>query len=338
MRAVGLNEKRAFLSRPETYGAGTTAVQVVETHMSLVFLTDGHAYKLKKPVRHPYLDFRTLAARAQDCQEELRLNRRLTRDVYLDVLPLVLAKDGALALDGRGEVVDWLVHMRRLAQARFLDQAILAGAVVASDVERVGAPLVAFYRAAPPVGIDPEKLVSRFLAEHRTSVAILKHFPLDSGWDAIDLIDDALLRFLDLSAALIHARVAERRIVEGHGDLRPEHVHLGPPVNIIDCLEFSRWLRLVDPFEEIAFLTMECERLGAKAFAEQLMSYCREALEGPPPPALVFFYKSFRALLRARLCLLHLAEPFPRDAEKWPKLAAVYLTLARDYAQMLGRP
>lgn len=335
MRTVGLDEKRAFLLRPEAYGAGTKTVQVVETHMSYVFFTDGHAYKLKKPVRHPYLDFRTLAARAQDCQEELRLNRRLARDVYLDVMPLVLTAEGALALGGQGEVVDFLVHMRRLEQARFLDQVILAGTLAEGDVERVGAPLVAFYRAAPPVEVDPDKLVARFVAEHKTSVAALRHYPLESGGDALSVVESAVARFLDEFVGLIHARVAEKRIVEGHGDLRPEHVHLGPPVNIIDCLEFSRWLRLVDPFEEIAFLTMECARLGATAFSERFLSYCRDALPGPPPPRLIFFYKAFRALLRARLCMLHLAEPFPRDAEKWPRLAAAYLMIARDHALRL---
>ncbi len=336
-RTVALEEKRAFLSRPETYGAGTETVRVVETHMSLVFLTDGYAYKLKKPVHYPYLDFRTVEARENNCREELRLNRRLTSDVYIDVVPLTLTPEGVLALGAKGEPVDWLVHMRRLSDERFLDQVILSGKLSMHDVERVGAPLVAFYKSAPAVEIDPNALVARFSAEHETSITFLRNHPFGLSAEKLKSVDDSQRAFLDQEKGLFFERVAAHQIVEGHGDLRPEHLHLEPPVNIIDCLEFSRWLRLVDPFEELAFLAMECERLGARAFADGLLAYCSERLVPPAPARLVAFYKSFRALLRTRLCIRHLTEPEPRDPAKWPKLAAMYLDLAARYGESLTR-
>jgi uncharacterized protein len=333
-RTATLEEKRAFLSRADTYGPGASAVQVVETHMSLVFLTDGHAYKLKKPVQYPYLDFRTLEARAHDCREELRLNRRLAKDVYLDVVPLAQTAHGELALGKKGEIVDWLVHMRRLSNERFLDQAILSGEVSDDDVRSVGALLVSFYRSGAPAALDAAAYIARFDAERETNIMALKAHPFGLPLEKLTYVDDAQRGFLDRDKALLVGTVTARQIVEGHGDLRPEHVHLGPPVAIIDCLEFSQWLRLVDPFEELAFLTMECERLGAYAFAEGLLSFCSEGLARPAPPRLLAFYKSSRALLRARLCVMHLVEPAPREPAKWPKLATAYLDLSARAADV----
>jgi aminoglycoside phosphotransferase family enzyme len=334
-RAVTFEEKRAFLSRAEAYGAGMEAVRVVETHMSLVFLTDGFAYKLKKPVHYPYLDFRTLEARENNCREELRLNRRLAKDVYLDVVPLTLTPEGILSLGARGEPVDWLVVMRRLSEGRFLDHVILSDRLSNQDVERVGALLVAFYKSAPSVEVDPNALIGRFETEHETSITTLRSHPFGLSAEKLESVDRAQRAFLAQERGLFFERVAAHQIVEGHGDLRPEHLHLGPPVNIIDCLEFNRWLRLVDPFEELAFLGMECERLGGGVFGDGLLAYCNERLTPAAPAPLVAFYKSVRAFLRARLSIRHLTEPHPRDPAKWPKLAEAYLDLAVRYAESI---
>lgn len=112
--AVSTAEKVAFLRTPAAYPTHPRRVDVIETHMSWVFLAGDRVYKLKKPVHYPFLDFRTLASREFHCREEVRLNRRLAPHVYLGVVPLTQDHGGALALGGGGEVVDWLVEMRRL--------------------------------------------------------------------------------------------------------------------------------------------------------------------------------------------------------------------------------
>lgn len=119
--SMDLQAKVACLSRPEIYPERPAAVEVVQTHMSFVFLTGSYAYKLKKPVRYHFLDFSTLEARYRDCQEEVRLNRRLARDVYLGVVPLTLAPQGGLRLGGDGEPVEWLVQMRQLPKRLMLE-------------------------------------------------------------------------------------------------------------------------------------------------------------------------------------------------------------------------
>jgi aminoglycoside phosphotransferase family enzyme len=112
-----------LLKNPSAYPDSPRTVQVIETHISWVFLTDRHAYKLKKPVRYDFLDFSTAERRYRACQDEIRLNRRLAPDVYDDVLPVTRDSRGLLELDGQGQEVDWVVKMRRLPARSALDVA-----------------------------------------------------------------------------------------------------------------------------------------------------------------------------------------------------------------------
>jgi len=122
--------------------------------MSQVFLAGDRVYKLKKPVRFPYLDFSTLARREAACRAELKLNRRLAPDTYREVLPLVLAGEG-LAIGGDGHVVDWLVVMNRLDEKQMLDRIIADGRLHRWQLDRLAAVLVQFYRRVSPVFISP---------------------------------------------------------------------------------------------------------------------------------------------------------------------------------------
>jgi aminoglycoside phosphotransferase family enzyme len=132
---------------------------------------------------------------------------------------------------------------------------------------------------------------------------------------------------LEAARPLLVRRIADGIIVEGHGDLRPEHICLVTPPVIIDCLEFNRGLRLVDPFDEIAYLDLECRRLDAAWIGAKLLDMLTREVP-PPPPGLVDFYRASRALLRARLALAHLTEPDPRTPSKWEPRARTYIGLA----------
>jgi aminoglycoside phosphotransferase family enzyme len=138
-------------------------------------------------------------------------------------------------------------------------------------------------------------------------------------------------RFLDEDHALLRARVAAGRIVDGHGDLRPEHVCLTAPPVIIDCLEFNERLRQVDPFDEITYLGLECSRLGADWIGPRLLQKLSGALDDAVDARLLRFYARYRACVRARLALGHLADPSPREPERWQPLARTYLRLCADF-------
>lgn len=333
--APTLTDKVAFLSRRDSYAERPTAVTARETHMSWVFLTQTRVYKMKKPVRFPYLDFSTLALRETACRAELRLNRRLARDVYLDVVPLVSTSRGLRLGPAPGTIVDWLVVMRRLDQDRMLDRLITIGGVGAADTHRLATVLASFYRRAERVTITPPAYERAYWCALDFDRRVLLDARLRLADGLVRRIDAVQRRFLVERGDLLDDRVIGRNIVDAHGDLRPEHICLGEPLCIFDCLEFNAGLRANDPFDEIAFLTVECDRLGGAEVGAALYAELRRRLPRPPPQALFVFYRTHRAMLRARLAAAHLLEPHPRTPEKWPTQARDYLRLAAADARRL---
>jgi aminoglycoside phosphotransferase family enzyme len=152
----------------------------------------------------------------------------------------------------------------------------------------------------------------------------------------IEKLHAAQVSFLSRESGLFDARVEAGKIVEGHGDLRPEHVCLTPGPVIIDCLEFNRRFRIVDPADELAFLAMECERLGAPLVGDWLFQTYAQVTHDQPAAGLVYFYKSFRACLRARIAIGHARELEKKDWPKWQHNAEVYLRLAEVYCERLA--
>jgi aminoglycoside phosphotransferase family enzyme len=150
-------------------------------------------------------------------------------------------------------------------------------------------------------------------------------------------IDRIQRLYLERHHDMLSQRLRGRHIVDGHGDLRPEHIWLGDPVRIIDCLEFNPRLRTVDPFDEIAFLSLECERLGATWAGRYIKQRAERGLKDGLGEELFLFYRCHRATLRARLAIAHLLEPNPRTPEKWPRLARRYLEIAAADAVKLER-
>ncbi|HMK89029.1 MAG TPA: hypothetical protein VK446_05270 [Methylocystis sp.] len=325
---VSLADKVRFLSAPESYARTPEQVRVVETHMSFVFLAGERVYKLKKPVRFPFLDFSTLQLREAMCREELRLNRRLAANVYLDVRPLTASQDGALKIGGDGVVIDWLIEMRRLPAERMLDHALKQGPVSEIDIGLLARRLARFYLGADRSTISAGDYADRFLREQKKNREILtsREFALDHGRSASVL--DRLDAQLEAARALLEQRVRAGRIVDGHGDLRPEHICFCDDIVIFDCLEFNAELRQVDPFDELAFLGVECALLGAPAFGQKLLDAVSRSLDDPAPERLIQLYAASRAMLRARLALAHLLDPVPRTPDKWEPLASRYLALA----------
>ncbi|MGE5336782.1 MAG: hypothetical protein ACM3PU_03080 [Gemmatimonadota bacterium] len=330
-----LQDKVAFLRAPPSYTPPAARVAVCETHMSYVFLTDSEAYKLKKPVRYPFLDFSTLAARKSSCEAEVALNRRLAADVYLGVVALTQLRDGRLRVGGAGTPVDWLVHMRRLPAERMLDRLIVERRLAAADLAPLAARLADFYAGAPPVGIDRQKYIDGLVLEHRLNMDLLSQPRFELDRDTLASVDATLRSFIASNRACLDARVAAGRVIDGHGDLRPEHVCLTDPPRVIDCLEFNRDLRLVDWADEIAFLGLECTLLGAPWVGAALREPIAARLADRVPPALTDFYTALRACLRARLAVAHLLEPDPRDGARWLPRARAYLRMARAASEKL---
>ncbi len=299
--------------------------------MSWVFLTDRYAYKLKKPVRYDFLDFSTLQARQRDCEKELRLNRPLAGDVYLELVSLAVDESGDMQLQGAGTVVDRLVKMRRLPAERMLDSVIRGGTVSPADVERVVRVLADFYGAAARVPIRPEHYRRRLARDVEANQRALTT-PDDLPLAQVQWVHRALLAFVDRESALLGQRARQGRIIEAHGDLRPEHICLEPRPVIIDRIEFNRGFRVMDVADELAFLAMECERLGAPDVGRRVLNIYGDLSGDRPPVALVRFYQAYRASLRAKLALWHTTELGGSQAAAWMPRARRYLDIAALHA------
>jgi aminoglycoside phosphotransferase family enzyme len=222
-----------------------------------------------------------------------------------------------------------------------LDTVIKAGQADAAVVSKVAALLSRFYAGLAPVPMSPSDYIERFereIDEHRRELAIPDYGMPDELVSSIAL---AQANFLQGSAGLLRERINGHRIVEGHGDLRPEHVFVGSPPVVIDCLEFNKQFRIVDPADELAFLWMECAFLGAPAVGGGIWRGYAEATGDAVPGALLSFYRSHRACLRAKLSLWHLKDHDVREPGKWRSRAKKYLGLAdhaaRQFAVVSGQ-
>lgn len=325
--------KVAFLSDPRTYPEPTSKVEAVETNMSWVFLTDAHAWKLKKPDRVDGVDLATVEARREHCRLELKLNRRLSADVYLDVVPLSMLPGGGLVLGGpAGLAVDWLVKMRRLPAALMLDRRLAAGLADPRDARRIAGVLARFHAACPVERVTGAEYRAGLAERIDDACAHLLAFPSEAPADRVAALSRELKGFLARAPDLFDRRVEAGRVVEGHGDLRPEHICLTEPPRILDCLEFSRALRVADAASEVGFLALECERLGAARFACDLLDAYGVAARDAPDERLVHFHQGLHAGLRAWIALRHLRHPRPRDPARWEPLAREYLALAAAHA------
>jgi uncharacterized protein len=336
--ASGVARLVKLLSSPDAYPQATRSVRLVETHISWIFLTDRHVYKLKKPVRFDFLDFSTCERRRWACEQELRLNRRLAPDVYLDVLPVTATARGRLRLDGEGRPVDWVVRMKRLPEAKALDVLVRRQTVSDNRIDQLANVLSEFYRRLPPLTLTTDEYRRRLLAHIESNEQELLEPRHALPVPLVRRVHAAQRLLLRLAPDLLDTRVRDGRIVDGHGDLRPEHVYFTARPTIIDCLEFNEELRQIDVLDELAFLAMECESLRAAWIGERILQRYRESSGDAAPLTLFDFYKAYRACVRAKVRVLQAVHASSLEQRKWRDEAAHYLQLADDHGRRFGPP
>ncbi|MDY7108423.1 MAG: AAA family ATPase [Planctomycetota bacterium] len=308
------------LRRPSAYGFDVERIELVQTSLSWLFMTDEQVFKVKKPVKRQFVDFSTLSRRHEACEAEVRLNRRLAPDdVYRGVTPITRSGDderAPLRVDGGGEIVDYAVHMRRLSDHRMLDRLLERGEVDNAMMDALARTLARFHDEAPTgAGID----------EHATPDAVRRKVEdvlrlLDRLVDAEASSDSAaaaavltdrqrrflrryLIGALDRGEELFRRRVETGRIREGHGDLHAGNICFeGEQPIIYDCIEFSRDLRCLDVASDLAFLTMDLDLRGFNAFGEYLVHEYVQRTGDRGLPGLIDFYKTYRACVR---CMVH---------------------------------
>lgn len=300
---MSLHEKlEAFLHQPASYPEATHSVELRETHISQVFLTDHAAYKIKKPLKLPFLDYSTLDARRDACFAEMQLNRRFSQDIYRDVVAITRDEKG-FSWNGPGPAVEYAVWMRRIPDACLMDARLREKTFQKEDSERLIAHLTRCYQEAPHGAMDGEVYGQRLRAlieENRSSLYELAlHLKLDpEPWLALC---SRQLLFMQVNRSLMTTRAEHGFVIEGHGDLRPEHIVFENRVSMIDGIEFNRDLRVLDQADELSFLAMECAVMGYPELGYEIRRRVLQDLNDPVPAELLAFYESYRAIVRAKV-------------------------------------
>ncbi len=338
MRATSLQAQQVrqrevidYLAHAAGGGSDRDGVEVVETHLSWLFRTPSTVLKLKKPLQYAYLDYASVAARHRQCAAEVHLNRRLAPAVYLGVSAVTETDTNGLALDGDGEPVEYLVRMRRLPDAASLERLLQCNGVTVQRVDALGTALSRFYETLPGACLDPALYLARLRRGIREDLDALAMPSYGLDRSLVQRVGNGLMRIVDAEAATLTERAGAGRVVEGHGDLRPEHVYFAPQPVVIDCLEFSRQLRTLDAVDELSLLAMECERRRAGWVGRRLLCRYAELAGDEPSARLCALFMARRALLWAKLGVWHLDRDPARDRDKWLHRAAEYLALARHY-------
>jgi aminoglycoside phosphotransferase family enzyme/predicted kinase len=281
------------------------ANDVRETHISWVFLTDARAYKVKKPVVLPFLDYGSAERRRDMCRAEVALNRRLAPDVYIGVRSLVPAAGGGLRLGEEDDpgAVDFAVEMRRYSEADTLAARLAAGTAGPPELAAVGERLAAFHAAADPdLRPDGAEAVKRALDDNFASLRTLTADGGERG--AVARAERSAAAFLTAAWDELDERSRSGRVRECHGDLRLEHVLLGREVEVVDCIEFNPELRTIDVAADLAFLVMELREARRDDLAGVLMSSYRAAGGDVGSDALIAFFAAYRAEVRAKVALM----------------------------------
>lgn len=324
------------LSRPGALAPGETP-EVVQTHISVVFLTREHAIKIKKPIRlWGFLDYGSLAARTHWCEEEVRLNRRLAEGIYLRVGRITRQDDG-LALDGDGPLVEPCVVMRRLPRGATFLERLEADTLTAADLETTARHLAAFQAAHRLEGDDARGgLPSRLGRTMRANFQGSAHGMPDPFPTAVhEGLRTRIFRRLWREKARIRERVASGRMTDGHGDIRLEHVvALEDGIGIMDCCEFTPTLRHVDPLSDAAFLSMDLIVHGRPELADAFeRAYLDAADDHADAPFLLPLYRAYRAHVRAMVDEQSLRGAEVPDDVKARKALGARRTLATAWTQ-----
>ncbi len=312
----------AALAHPACYPHHPANVEVMQTHISAVFLVGDEVYKLKKPVTFSFLDYSTLALRQHYCEEEVRLNHRLAPTVYLGVVPVLRTGDRYRVREAANmqdaTVVDYLVRMRRLPAERTLAAIIANGEVTKFGMHALAKRLVQFHSTAATTGAaayGAPAVVWQALADNfQTTAQFVSHTFTEQQYTVIQTYSE---QFFATHQELLKTRVRTDRVREGHGDLRCDHVYfLDDGIAIIDCIEFNPRLRTCDVASELAFLAMDLELRGAVSWAEELVHTYATLAEDDALFTLLPFYQCYRAYVRGKVESLKSVEPEIPTAEQ----------------------
>jgi len=315
-------------------------LEMIETHISWVILSDHFAFKIKKPVKYSFLDFSTQELRRKYCYNELALNSRLSPDIYLGVIEIRSDGERVTIGDGPGEVIDYAVQMKRVRTNARMDLMLIRKKVKRDHVDRIARILVDFHQTTDVIHkkIEKENIVGDF-----NDLQNVKPFLREKlGNVAVNLIDRSLEcagKFIHRYGDLMQLRSDQGFVRDGHGDLHTGNIFLLSRPVIFDCIEFNDDFRQIDVLDEVAFLCMDLERFGRRdlshAFLEKYLAETH-VLRNEAEGRLFLFFKLYRANVKAKIQAIKAQNASTERAMKKHLVSAdIYLHLMADYLAVL---
>jgi aminoglycoside phosphotransferase family enzyme len=321
------------LMKPEAYDEDPGSIDFVQTHISAVFLADRFVYKVKKAVNFGFLDFTTLEKRRFFCEKELKLNRRLCGDMYLEVVPI--NKADTVKIKGEGETVEYAVKMKRLPQEKIMVKLLEENKVDAKLVGRIAKIIAEFHSKA-----ETNSKISEFGSLAAVGTNWKENFEQTEEFigetisgDDFTLIRGKVEDFMKKNTLLFKKRMAENRVRDCHGDIHSGNIFVTDEIYIFDAIEFNERFRYSDVAADVAFLAMDLDfkkRTGlSDVFVKKYIDYSGDQ----ELTKLLPFYKCYRACVRGKVTSFKLNDPnissedknaATHEANAYFKLAATY--------------
>ena len=323
------------LLSPEALPDPTRKVSLVQTHLSAVLVADRLVYKIKKAVDFGFLDCRSLAKRSFYCRQEIRLNRRLAKDIYLGVLPVYFDGRRCSMRKRRGRVVEYAVKMKKIRPERLMIHLFETGALTDKHLQRLAGALANFHTTAlrtPQIDRYGEPEAFKVNTDENFA-QVSKYIGTTIGKRPFKALERWTEDFYRSHRALFHERVEKGKIRDCHGDLHMEHVCFTRPLSIIDCIEFNDRFRYSDTLADVAFLLMDLEYRRGAPQAERLWEAYRFLTHEEGSETLLLFYKVYRAFVRGKVNSFQVDDPGIGSEAKASAVerAKKYFDLASSY-------
>jgi aminoglycoside phosphotransferase family enzyme/predicted kinase len=316
----------AFLGDPVAYGPGVARVETLSTHISQLFLAGERAYKLKRAVKYPYLDFSTAVLRRRACEAELALNRRTAPELYLGVRGIGRGADGTIDWSDADNAIDWVVVMRRFDQEALFDALTRRGALTAAIMLDLVAHIGAFHASETPLRVGGgAAAIDVIEAENNDTIRRTGLFAADR---LAELHERSRARLGEIGK-LLDERRAAGKVRHCHGDLHLRNICLiaGKPV-LFDCLEFSPEMASIDVLYDLAFLLMDLEHRGLRDFANLCANRYLDLSDEDDGLAALPLFMAVRAAIRAKVTAEAATHDSADEARGYLDLALVLLAPA----------
>ena len=323
------------LQNPGSLPDKTVNVSVVQTHISIVFVADEFVYKVKKPVNFGFLDFSSLEKRQYYCQKEIELNRRLSKDIYLAVLPITFDGEKYTLGGASGDVVEYAVKMKRIPEDRLMKSIFERGELEGGHLKRIGGVLADFHSATLRTSeIDQFGKPEAFKVNTDENFEqVERYIGTTIQPDEFEALKKWTTDYYRSNRGLFFERIKAGRIRDCHGDLHMEHICFTEPLSVFDCIEFNDRFRYSDTVADIAFLLMDLEYHGGDKYSKLLWNEYMNLAGERGVDSLLAFYKVYRAFVRGKVNSFQVDDDNigSEEKEKAIQTARKYFILAHSY-------